>query len=177
MRGPVQVHQELLEAQVAHEIVQLPRVVQGADEVPEVLELPPSSCAAVRVYAQPARSGAGGPGTPSAAGALVAVVVPAGTWPDEHTLAGVVGRRVRPATDDEINAATDYAAALVCPVGLPADLQVIVDGALCAPDVIYLPAGDSGTALGIHSRDLVTVARALVRDTGAAPTPTLAAAG
>ncbi|MHB8339821.1 MAG: aminoacyl-tRNA deacylase [Mycobacteriales bacterium] len=168
MRGPMDVHRELLGAEVAHEIVHLPRVVQGADEVPEVLDLPPSSCAAVRLYA---------PAGPGLAHRLVAVVVPAGTWPDERTLTQVVGRPVRPATDDEINSATDYAAALVCPIGLPADLQVIVDGVLCTPDVLYLPAGDSGTVLGIHSRDLVAQTRAQVSDTRAASTPSLATAG
>jgi hypothetical protein len=49
-------------------------------------------------------------------------------------------------------------------------MPVLADASLSTREVLYTPTGESGTALGIHSRDLLTVAGARV---AALLTPTL----
>jgi prolyl-tRNA editing enzyme YbaK/EbsC (Cys-tRNA(Pro) deacylase) len=63
---------------------------------------------------------------------------------------------------DRINAETDIAGGLVAPLLLPAHVQVLADASLSAREVLYTPTGESGTALGIHSRDLLAVSGARV---------------
>jgi prolyl-tRNA editing enzyme YbaK/EbsC (Cys-tRNA(Pro) deacylase) len=40
-----------------------------------------------------------------------------------------------------VNAATGYAAGLVSPIGLPADVEVLIDTALTEHDVVYCALG------------------------------------
>jgi prolyl-tRNA editing enzyme YbaK/EbsC (Cys-tRNA(Pro) deacylase) len=142
MKGPLDVHRELLAAGVAHEIVRLPRSVGSADELADVLSLPPSSCVSVRMY--------------EADGALYALAVPASAPLRPGTLARALGvRAVRPAPVDRVNVVTDFSAALVSPVCLPPQVRLVVDAALGLSDVLYTPTGDSGTVLKIRSHDLL----------------------
>jgi len=165
VQGPLEVHRLLLERQAAHEIVHLPRPVVGADELPESLGLPASRCIAVRVLSVDGR--------PGRRAAVVAVAVPAGTWPSTAALAGVLGvRDVRPATSAETSAATDFAATLVCPVGLPAGLTLLLDRSLLPDEgegVLYAPVGAAGVVLGLRGRDLLAVTRASVVDLAPGP--------
>jgi prolyl-tRNA editing enzyme YbaK/EbsC (Cys-tRNA(Pro) deacylase) len=155
MKGALDIHRELLARDVSHEIVRLPRVVLQADELPEALELPPPQCVAVRMYV--------------ADGALVAVAVPAGKTPDPTALLATVGAEVlRPATAEEVNSATDYAAGLVCPLLLD-DVVLYVDAELNAHDVLYTATGDTGTALGIRTGDLLVLGEARVAELSHAP--------
>ena len=159
-------HQELLADDVRHEIVRLRSLVASADDLPRVMDLS-DGCAAVRCYVP-----TGGPPAdpPAARPTMVAVLVRAGTTPDPravmralHSLPG--GSRaggLRPATPGEVNVATDYAAGLVCPVGLPADVPLLVDEALATRLVLYTAAGEGGVALGIRTRDLLRATGALV---------------
>lgn len=149
MKGPLDVHRELLAAGVPHEIVRLPCAVQAASELPDVLSLPPSACVSVRMY--------------DADGALYALAVPASAPTRSATLARALGaKHVEPATVDRINRVTDFAAALVSPVCLPAGVVLVVDAALGTSDVLYAATGDSGTVLKIRSRDLLVHTNALV---------------
>lgn len=145
MRGPLDVHRELLAGQVLHEMVHLPRRVPTADEVPEVVDLPARACVAMRFY----RCG----------DQLVAVAVPAGFRPDLSALHRCLPGRPPPlpARPDEVSAATDYAAALAGPLGLPVDLPLLLDDALTDSEVLYCPAGDSATVVGIRTRDLLAI--------------------
>lgn len=158
MRGPVEVHQELLAAEVAHEIAHLPRTVSSADELPEVLDLPAAACVAAAVYRllDPARGWA-------------VALVGAGTRADEVRLAAALGAPVSPARAEEASALTGYPAGLVCPVGLPPGIRVVAEGGLLAGDVVYLPAGDPGTVLGLHVEALLALTGAVVADLAAAP--------
>ena len=117
MRGALDVHRELLARDVPHEVVRLPARLLSADDLPAALDLA-DGCVAVRCYLVE-RAGrttsppcscrpAGCPGRPRC-------------W----TRSGA--RSVRPARPEQVNAATDYAAGLVCPVGLPADVELLVD--------------------------------------------------
>jgi prolyl-tRNA editing enzyme YbaK/EbsC (Cys-tRNA(Pro) deacylase) len=150
VKGSLGVHRELLAQSVPHEVVHLPHVVTAADEVPAALGLPRQTCLVIRLFVCP-----GGP--------LVAAAVPAGDWPDPALLsAALLARRLpatglRPASPDEVSSATDFASALVSPVGLPADVVLLVDTALLARPVLYAPTGEGGTVLGIRVADLLAV--------------------
>jgi prolyl-tRNA editing enzyme YbaK/EbsC (Cys-tRNA(Pro) deacylase) len=142
VKGPLDIHRDLLAAGVPHEIVRLPRSIAGADELPDVLELPAGSCVSVRMY--------------DADGELYALAVPASAPTRPTTLARALGvPAIRPAAVDDVNVLTDFSAALVSPVCLPPEVNLVFDAALGAADVLYAPTGDSGTVLKIRSRDLL----------------------
>lgn len=158
MKGALDIHRELLARDVPHEIVRLPHVVLGADEIPDALGLAPTQCIAVRMY--------------DADGDLVAVGVPAGHLPHPSAVLAAVGARsLRPAGAELVNRRTDYAAGLVCPVLLPDDVPFYADVSLADADVLYAATGDTGTALGIHTGDLFVVANARVAELGHAALP------
>ena len=50
MLGPLDIHQYLVEHDVAHEIVRLPRPAVGAEHLAEVLGLSPRRCLAVHSF-------------------------------------------------------------------------------------------------------------------------------
>jgi prolyl-tRNA editing enzyme YbaK/EbsC (Cys-tRNA(Pro) deacylase) len=142
MRGALDVHRDLLAQDVAHEVVRLRRPVVSADDLPEVLDLPASSCVAVRCYVVDGRT--------------VAVMMQAGDVPDPAALLDALGAcKARPATATEVNAATDFAAGLVSPVGLPPAVELLADRALDRDEVLYAPAGESGVVLAVRSRELL----------------------
>ncbi len=154
MKDALAIHRLLLEHQTAHEIVQLPRPITCADELPETLGLPPERCLCVRVYAS-----CGGGGTMPVAAKpcdLIAVLVTAGTRPDADVVADAVAvPAVCPAPCDLINEITDYAADLVAPLLLPAEMPMLVDQrAVSVDEVVYTATGEPCTALGIHTLDL-----------------------
>jgi hypothetical protein len=142
----------LLEHQVLHNVIRLPQRIANADVLPSTLGLATKDCVVVRCYRSDAQ--------PSAP---VAAVVAAGLWPDPELLAAALelhsesGDGLRPATRDEVNADTDYQAGLVSPLALPPTIQLLADVRLLRSPVVYLPTGDPGTALGMRTRDLLTV--------------------
>ncbi|MGH3319702.1 MAG: YbaK/EbsC family protein [Streptosporangiaceae bacterium] len=151
MRDVLDIHRMLLEDETHHEIVRLRRVIASSDELPEVLGLPERQCLAVRVYAADKR--------------LVALAVRAGDHPSLPALRAAAGaRRVRPAAPHVVNSVTDYAAGLVAPVLLPDRVEPLIDSRIVdeagAADVVYVPTGDGGTALGIRVVDLAAVSGA-----------------
>jgi prolyl-tRNA editing enzyme YbaK/EbsC (Cys-tRNA(Pro) deacylase) len=149
MKGPLDVHRALLAAGVQHEIVRVPRALNAADDMPDVLALPAKSCVSVRMY--------------DAGGDLFALAVPAGSVLRPINLARALGvRAVVPAPVHLVNAVTDYTAALVSPICLPATVSLVVDAVLGLAEVLYTPTGDSGTVLKIHSRDLLIHTGAMV---------------
>ena len=159
MRGALDVHRELLARDVPHEIVRLRGTAAAdADDLPRALGLDHASCVAVRVYVTDA-------GT-------AAVLVQAGGVPQPAALLdALAARTLRPATADEVNAATDYAAGLVSPVCLPGDVLLVADEALRSREVLYCPLGEGGVALGIRSTDLLAATGARVAALSALPLP------
>ena len=149
MKDALAIHRELLARGVPHEIVRLRRIVLTADELPEALGLSAGQCVAVRMY--------------DADGLLAALCVPAGATPAPSAVLAATGaRRIGVAAVDRVNEHTEFAGGLVAPLLLPDDVPIIVDASLASRDVLYTPTGESGTALGIHSRDLLAVTGARV---------------
>lgn len=151
MKDALDIHRMLLERELRHEIIRLRRIVLSADELPDTLGLPCERCISVRMY--------------DVDGRLTAVVVRAKETPPTLTLLSATGaREVRPASPDVVNVITDYAAGLVAPLLLPTGVQVLIDRRIVddmdADDVVYTPTGDSGTALGIRTCDLVALSGA-----------------
>lgn len=160
MLDALDVHRSLLAREVPHEVVRLPRLVLSADEIPDVMGLPPERCVAVRMYVADERH--------------IAVVVRAGGLPHPGAVLAAVGARsLRAADPDDVNRVTDFAAPLVCPVLLPDDVTVLADSCVGHADVVYAPTGDGGTVLGIPSRWLLTASRAAVAELCAPSSPTV----
>ena len=160
MKGALDVHRELLARDVPHEIIRLRSRATSAEDLPRLLGLT-SGCVTVRCYVveRPGRS------------SFAAVLVPAGAVPEPAALLDALSARsVRPARPDVVNAATDYAAGLVGPFCLPADVELLADSALGESDVSYCAVGEGGVVLGIRTRDLlVTTGARATSLTGPAP--------
>ncbi|MFI0356578.1 aminoacyl-tRNA deacylase [Actinomadura sp. 9N407] len=151
MKDALTIHRALLEREIQHEIVRLPIAITRSDELPRALGLPAGRCLATRVLAcndvQRGRR------------FLAGVIVTAGTSPPAEPVRLALGARlIRPARADLVNAVTEYAADLVCPLLLPDDMPVLIDEgvveALPQDDVVYTATGEASTALGIRASDL-----------------------
>ncbi|MDQ6649629.1 MAG: hypothetical protein M3Z02_05870 [Actinomycetota bacterium] len=154
MKGALDVHRELLARDLPHEIVRLRRSVLSAEEIPAVLGLPAAICVCVRAYVVVAD------GRPDR---LVAVGLPAGQVAEpDAVLSALDACAVRAATNEQVNAATDFSAPLVPPVALPDEVDLLLDAAFEVADVVYTATGEAGTALGIHLRDLIRATTARV---------------
>ncbi|MFD0899427.1 aminoacyl-tRNA deacylase [Actinomadura sediminis] len=151
MMDALAIHRALLAWETVHEIVRLPIAIGGADELPRALGLPAGRCLATRVLSCDGHRGTGR--------FLAGAIVPAGDRPPAEAVRRAVGaRHARPARPDVINAATEYAADLVCPLLLPDTMRLLIDrrlvDALPPDDVVYTPTGEASTALGIRARSL-----------------------
>jgi len=157
MKDALAIHRALLEWETVHEIVRLRAAMTHADELPKALGLPAKRCLVTRVYSC-ADAGRG-------RRFLTAVIVPAGERPPIEAVRRTVGARtVRPAHPDVVNAATEYAAGLVCPLLLPDTMPVLVDHRLAeglnSDDVVYTATGEASTALGIRGGSLYALCHA-----------------
>ena len=150
MRAALDVHQDLLARGMPHEVIRLRTRVASADDLPRLLDVP-AGCASVRCYVAERAGGT----------AFAALLVPAGTVPDEGVVCrALLAVAVTPATDEQVNLATGFAAGLVSPIGLPADVEVLIDTTLTGHDVVYCALGESGVALGIRTVDLLVASSA-----------------
>jgi Uncharacterized conserved protein len=149
MKDALAIHRWLLAHQVHHEILRLPRSLSAADDLPEILGVPPENCLRVTVFEATYPFGS----EPVALiGSVAAPTRPA-------LIAAILGaRRVRPAPAFLINSVTDYAADLVCPLLLPDELTVLLDqrliDSLRPDDSVYSPTGERSTALLLLAHDL-----------------------
>lgn len=152
MQGALDVHRELLARDVPHEMVRLRSRAASADDLPRLLGLT-AGCVTVRVYEVVRDSGS----------SFAAVLLPSGQLPEPSALLDALdARSVRPARPDVVNAVTDYAAALVGPVCLPPDVELLADAAVGSSDVCYCAVGEGEVVLGIRTRDLLVTTGARV---------------
>lgn len=168
MQGPVEIHQTLLAADIPHEIVQLPHPLTRADSLPDVLGLPHAACLVVRLFhIAPGGSPAALPDAlpdplPGHRPAAAAAVVAAGQTPAPGAVGAALQVRVLgvlPARS--VPAVTGYLAGLVCPIGLPSDVPLVVESRVLAQDVVYLATGAPGSVVGLRAADLVAVTGAV----------------
>jgi prolyl-tRNA editing enzyme YbaK/EbsC (Cys-tRNA(Pro) deacylase) len=151
MKSALDIHRELLSRDVPHEILRLPRVVLDAEELAQALGVDPDQTVKVWIYV--------------AGDLMIAVAVPSGEAIRPEAVARLTGsREVRPATAQEINESTDYAAGLVAPLLLPKDMPLFVDARIGRHDVVYTATGDTGTALGIPTAELLVTSSARIAD-------------
>ncbi|MGP4023023.1 aminoacyl-tRNA deacylase [Actinomadura sp. 3N407] len=168
MKDALTIHRALLEWEAVHEIVRLPIALTHADELPRALGLPPERCLVTRVYSCD--------DVYRGRRFLTGVIVPAGGRPSMEAVRLTVGAKtVHPAHADVVNAVTEYAAGLVCPLLLPEDMPLLIDqrvmDTLPAEDVVYTATGEASTALGIRGRTLYALSRAKPADLSK-PAPT-----
>lgn len=153
MKTALDLHRALLARGVRHEVVRLRGHASSADDLPGLLSVGPGECVAVRCFRVT------GARTPDGAAVhLVAVAVRAGDTPDEGAVGTLLdAATIRPATPDEVSAHTDYAASLVCPLGLSEDVALLADSALAHDPATlrFCATGESGTALAVALRDLL----------------------
>ncbi|MFC6883650.1 MULTISPECIES: aminoacyl-tRNA deacylase [Actinomadura] len=154
MKDALAIHRELLERETRHEIVRLPTAIADADELPKALGLPAVRCLVTRVYACN--------DVHRAQRFLAGVIVPAGGRPPTGAVRLAVGARlIRPARPDLVNALTEYAAGLVCPLLLPDTMPLLIDeravDRVPADDAVYTATGEPSTALGIRALDLFSL--------------------
>ncbi|MFB4301133.1 aminoacyl-tRNA deacylase [Actinomadura sp. NTSP31] len=166
MKDALTIHRALLEWEAVHEIVRLPIGIAHADELPKALGLPADRCLVTRVFA--CADAYGGRRF------LTGVVVPAGERPAGEAVRHAVGARLaRPARADLVNAVTEYAAGLVCPLLLPESMPLLIDQRLVdglrSADVVYTPTGEPSTALGIRGHDLYALCQAKPVELAAGP--------
>lgn len=145
MKGALDLHRALLGADVPHEIIRLGRAVLSAADIPAALGLPAASCLAVQLIA-----------STDPAGTAAALIRSVDTELEmSAVLRRVQARAVRLLPAAEVSEVTGFYAGLVSPVCLPAEMAVYADHRVSRPDVVYTPTGDTGTVLGIRSRDLL----------------------
>jgi prolyl-tRNA editing enzyme YbaK/EbsC (Cys-tRNA(Pro) deacylase) len=151
VKGALDIHRELLGRDIPHEIVRLRRAVVQADEIPNVLGIEHDQVVSVRLYIADER--------------MIAVAVPSCRTPVRAAVLRATGSTtLRAATSQEINECTDYAAGLVAPLLLPTEVPLFADALIGRYDVVYTATGDTGTALGISTADLLVASSARIAD-------------
>lgn len=174
MKDAIAIHRLLTERGAHHEIVRLPCAIASADELPEALEVSALRCLTVRLYQAFGLPPIEGGFSPAGQAELIAVIIPARMRPRPEWISRVVGAHsVRPASATLINEVTRYAAGLVAPLLLPAQVTLLIEEPLLdllrGEDVVYLPTGESGTAVGLRAADLFALCGPKPVDLGGIP--------
>jgi Cys-tRNA(Pro)/Cys-tRNA(Cys) deacylase len=164
MKDALAIHRWLLAHQVHHEIVRLARPLTCAEELPETLPADPHHCVAVSLFQVTT-----GVGTEP-----VAVIASVAAPPVPGVVGGLLGaRRVRAAPPFVVNAVTEYAAGLVCPLLLPYELTTLIDERLSrdlGTDVLlHTATGERHSALSLRAADLLTLLNGKTIDLTARP--------
>ncbi|MBF8188218.1 hypothetical protein ITP53_21285 [Nonomuraea sp. K274] len=150
MKDALAIHRWLLTHQVHHEIVRLPRPMTCAEELPETVSAAPGRCLMVTVFEVATRIDRE---------VVIAVTSTVAAPPPPGAIGGLLGaRQVRPAPAHVVNAATDYADGLVCPLLLPESLPMLIDDRI-RPDSepIFTTTGERHTALTMRALDLLAL--------------------
>ena len=163
MLGPLDIHQYLLQHDVHHEIVRLPRPAANAEHLAEVLGITPRRCLAIHPFHALTPDG----------DVLVLVLAPADEAIVAAELIVVLGELLRDhlgpgveltvAGAELISSHTDYLAGHLAPLLLPLDVLVVATSGVVdlATSIIYTATGDGGTALGIGATDLLSLSHAI----------------
>jgi len=142
MRTAVDVHNYLVERDIAHEMVPMRGRLRDPDRAAAVLGLEPGQVGRVALL--------------EADGRLVAALVQADRAADPARVAEVVGASsaedVAPARGTDL---TEFLAEAIPPVGLPEATTVVLDESLAEQEVLYFPGGEATSVLKIRAEDLL----------------------
>lgn len=149
MRSSVDVHNFLLERDIAHEVIATRGRLRSAERMAAVLDLPPSEVGKVVILE-------GDEGAVAAALASDRSV-------DPTKVARAAGRpAVNAVPDRRASEITGFLTEVIPPVGLPDGIPLIVDRPLNRDAVLYFPGGEARSVLKIRGKDLVKATGAKV---------------
>ncbi len=149
MRTSVDVHNFLVERDIAHEVFLARGRLRSPEQIARVLDLPENEVGRVVIYEADRTS--------------VAAVLTVGC----RALANRVQRAVRVpnlrrATLARSTEITDFLPECIPPAGLPAGVAVVVDESLERDDVLYFAGGEPRAILKIRGKDLIRANQAIV---------------
>jgi Cys-tRNA(Pro)/Cys-tRNA(Cys) deacylase len=137
------VSRELVALGVEHKVLKHPGPLRSLEQAAEERGMRPEQIVRSIVFR-------------TAAGEFVMVLVagPAQiAWP---ALRAYLGQsRLTTATEEELLQVTGYTRGAVAPFGLPAPMRVLVDRKLLDEDVVSMGSGIQGTAVVLHTTDLI----------------------
>jgi prolyl-tRNA editing enzyme YbaK/EbsC (Cys-tRNA(Pro) deacylase) len=149
MRTSVDVHNALVERDIAHELVPVRGRFRRPDRIASVLGLDPSEVGWVTLF--------------EGDGRVVAALTSVAHRPEPTRVAGAAGldrcREVRAARVSDL---TGFLREALPPVGLPPEIDVLVDDPLSAAEVLYFPGGEPSLVLKIRGGDLLKATDAAV---------------
>jgi len=141
LRSCSDVHNFLLEADVAHEVLQLPGLARTAVRAAHLLGVPTAEVVKSLVFLLD--------------GVPTLVLVPGDSEADLDRVRAVTGcREAVLARGQEVLEATGYRVGAVPPCGLASELPVIADPKVFEPPVVYCGGGATTTMLKLRSDDL-----------------------
>jgi prolyl-tRNA editing enzyme YbaK/EbsC (Cys-tRNA(Pro) deacylase) len=154
VRSSVDVHNYLIERDIAHEVFAAAGRLRSPERIAPLLGLSPRDIGKVEVF-----DGRGGP---------VAAVIPAGSRADPGQVGVALGESpVRGASDTRAAELTGYLVESIPPAGLPKGFRIVIDRALDRDAVLYFPGGEARAVLKVRGKDLVRATAARVADIAA----------
>jgi prolyl-tRNA editing enzyme YbaK/EbsC (Cys-tRNA(Pro) deacylase) len=149
MRTSVDVHNHLVERDIAHELFNVRGRFRSARRLASVLDLPPDQVGRVVVF--------------ETEGDPVAALVSSERDPDPKRLARAAEvEQIRKATMARSSQLSEYLAEATPPVGLPERITVVIDRELANQPVLYFPGGEATAVLKVRGKDLVRATGARV---------------
>lgn len=150
MRTSVDVHNFLVERDIAHEVFLARGRLRSPEQIARVLDLPAKEVGKVVIY-EAGRT------------TVVAAVLAVGCRAMANRVQQAVGmpnlHRATLARSTEI---TDFLPECIPPAGLPAGVAVVVDESLDREDVLYFAGGEPRAILKIRGKDLIRATKATV---------------
>lgn len=151
MKNAVDVHNFLVERDIAHEMVSVGGRVRAPDQVAGVLGLEPEQVGRVVLY-----EGAAG---------LVAAAVPAASDADARLVARAADDPgLAEVAPERATALTEFLDESLPPVALPEGTTLLLDRLLERQEVLYFPGGEPTSVLKIRPPDLLRATSAHVAD-------------
>jgi prolyl-tRNA editing enzyme YbaK/EbsC (Cys-tRNA(Pro) deacylase) len=154
VRSCSDVHNFLLEEDVPHEVLHLPRLSRTARAAAELLGVPLREVVKSLVFFLDGRP--------------TLVLVPGDKVADPEQLKAATGcSEVVLARGKQVLDLTGYRTGAVPPCGLSAKLPAVADTGVFEPSVVYCGGGTTATMLKLRSKDLRRLLQPLVADIGA----------
>ena len=149
MRTSVDVHNFLVERDIAHEVFLARGPLRSPEQIARVLDLPPDEVGKVVIF--------------EAGRASVAAVLTVGCRAlTKRVQQGVGLPNLHRATLARSTEITDFVPECIPPAGLPPGIAVVVDESLDREEVLYFAGGEPRAILKIRGKDLIRATEATV---------------